>query len=438
LVSLRHLCRAPGQTLRAVAAVAVGVGAVTAVQAVDRSITDRFAETVEAAAGGTALEVSGGETTLPEDLLDVVRQVAGVDAAVPVVESSARFVGHAGEVLTVMGVDIVEEGRVRRYTSASAPDEVLEDPLAFLNQPDSIILTRPFAVRHRLKIDDRIELLTPQGRKSFTIRGLLAPEGPAIAFGGNLAVMDYQAAQIAFAKPRRLDAIDVVVAPGTDVEALADALRVAVGPGPSVRPPALRIAEIDVATRSMRTVISLFAWLTVIVGMFLLYNAVSMTVSSRGREIALLRVVGVRRREIVELVLLETAVVGAVGAIAGVAFGRLLGSALLGPMTAAIATVSYEAAAPHRLAMRWTALLPAIALGIAVTLVAAWWPDGGDTRAAHAVGLVGRCRRCARRPARDPSRGRPLGIARPASRSSAHRRFHAARSSRVAAERPGT
>jgi ABC-type lipoprotein release transport system permease subunit len=171
----------------------------------------------------------GGETGFPESVLDAVREAPGVDVAVPRVDAPAYVVGSAGEVLTVIGVDITEERRVRRYETAEE-DAVIDDPLVFLSQPNSIVLTRNFAARHGLELDSRIELATPSGKRSFVVRGLLAPRGPAVAFGGDLAVMDYQAAQVAFGKGLRLDGIDVVAVPGQDLEALAATLRSASEP----------------------------------------------------------------------------------------------------------------------------------------------------------------------------------------------------------------
>jgi putative ABC transport system permease protein len=375
LIGLRRLRETPAQSLRAAAAVMVAVGAVISCWLVTTAIARGVAEGLEAFAGRTALRLAAGEAGLPERLLDAVRAVPGVEAAVPLLESPAYVVGSEGEVLTVFGLDLDEEDRVRHYTAAVDGDEVVDDPLVFLSQPNSIILTRAWAERHGFRRDDALTLQTPQGRRVFVVRGLLDPRGPALAFGGALALMDYQAAQLAFAKRDRLDEIDVLAGPHTDVEALAEALRALVGSGVRVEAPGAFAAETAVATRSVAAVFWLLSALVVIVAMFLLYNAITMTVARRGEEIALLRALGVRRAETVRLILLEAAVLGAAGALAGLPFGATLArlmlrsagtsvrTALLTPLdTASIAPIGALGAAG------------AIAVGLVVTLVAAWRP----------------------------------------------------------------
>ena len=136
---------------------------------------------MRSAAGRTDLRVDGGGTGMPESLLETVRQVPGVETAVPVLESPAYPTGGRGELLTVLGVDLLEEDRVRRYASDADEERVIEDPLVFLSQPNSIVLTRSYAARRHLKSDDTIELQAPRGRRSFVVRGLLADRGPAVA-----------------------------------------------------------------------------------------------------------------------------------------------------------------------------------------------------------------------------------------------------------------
>jgi putative ABC transport system permease protein len=90
---------------------------------------------------------------------------------------------------------------------------VVGDTLEFVNSP-AIILGREFATRHDLHKDDRIELTTPTGAKTFTIKGFIEPQGFARALRGRLAIMDLPAAELAFTHEGMANQIDVLVDKG--------------------------------------------------------------------------------------------------------------------------------------------------------------------------------------------------------------------------------
>jgi anaerobic selenocysteine-containing dehydrogenase len=95
--------------------------------------------------------------------------------------------------LTVWGVDLTQDAAVRVYHTTDSSGEVVDDLLAFLNQPDSIIVGREFAAARGLQQGDGIDLATPRGVKRFVIRGLLEPTGAARVLRGRLVVMDLYA-----------------------------------------------------------------------------------------------------------------------------------------------------------------------------------------------------------------------------------------------------
>src|SRR5262249_10928080 len=129
------------------------------------------------------------------------------------------------------------------------------DPLVFLNQPDSVMLTHDFAARHGFAVDDHIELETPTGRQRFTIRGLLAPKGVARVQAGNLIVMDIAAAERAFTEAGLVNRIDIVVRRDADVSTVADAITTVLPPGLRVETPAQRKADVHKIMQSIQTLL---------------------------------------------------------------------------------------------------------------------------------------------------------------------------------------
>ncbi|MGH8059049.1 MAG: ABC transporter permease, partial [Candidatus Entotheonellia bacterium] len=184
--------------------VALGVSVFVAIRVTNLSTLHAFEETLDAVSGRTQLQVVGDIDGIDASLYPRVRSMPGVAAAVPVVMGYGAAEDWDGTMLLMLGVDVFLDRNVREYRIVRR-DEGSGDPLRLLLDPATLFVSETFAHRHQLGVGAALTLLTPQGRQSYTIQGLLSPHGPATALGGNFAVMDISAAQQAFAKPGRLD-----------------------------------------------------------------------------------------------------------------------------------------------------------------------------------------------------------------------------------------
>src|SRR5262249_26139055 len=216
-LAYRHVRSAIGRMALSVVAVALGVALVGALPLVNTAVLQSFLDAGGAGGGRAALTITARDNaTFPEDVAKTVAEVAGVQLAVPLVTGVAFPDDTSGELLTVHGVDLGHDAAVRLYDQGKGVDEVIDDPLVFLNDPRSIILTREFAAGRGLTVGQEVPLVTPTGVKPFIVRGLLEPQGVARALGGRLVVMDLYAAQQAFAADGQINQIDLVLAPGAE------------------------------------------------------------------------------------------------------------------------------------------------------------------------------------------------------------------------------
>ena len=237
-IPLRFLRGSYTRLALTVIALASGVALVCAIDLVNRAVLRGFVEVIDTMAGRAALQVRAGEGGLfPESVAATVSAVPGVELAVPLVSASAFTAEDTGELLTIHGVDIANDRAVRVYDARDQGGLVLDDPLVFLSQPDSIVLTRAFAERRGLAVDDQLSLVTPTGQRRFTIRALLEPQGVARVYGGNLAVMDLYAAEKAFTRPEYINRVDVVVERGDEIARVADAIAAVLPAGLRVEAP---------------------------------------------------------------------------------------------------------------------------------------------------------------------------------------------------------
>jgi putative ABC transport system permease protein len=321
LISWPYIRKHALRSLLTVAGIVIGVCVFFAMHAANESVFNTFQETVRRIAGATELQISAGEPGFSEDVLDRVESLTQVAVAAPVIEAVAAT-GRAGQGnLLVLGVDLTGDRSLRDYQFDGGDAAVIDDPLVFLAQPDSIILTTDYARRNNIRTNSKISLETAEGKKQFTVRGMLKSSGFASAFGGNLAVMDIYAAQQVFGRGRRFDRIDVALTQGVSLQDGQAALRAVLGPGFDIQPPASRGQSFQSMLRIYYFIVNFSSAFALVVGMFIIYSSFSIAVTQRRKEIGILRALGATRRQIAILFLGESAVGGLIGSTLGVVLG---------------------------------------------------------------------------------------------------------------------
>ena len=136
------------------------------------------------------------------------------------------------------------------------------------------------------------------------------------------------------------------------------------------------------AIRFLTIFLLVFAGIALVVGSFLIVNTFSILVAQRSRELALLRALGASRRQVSRSVLFEAFVVGVVGSTIGLGLGVLLAVAirsLFGRFGLDLSGTAFVVA-PRT-------FLAAYAIGIVVTLVAAYLPARRSARIAPVAAL---------------------------------------------------
>src|SRR6266403_421321 len=161
-------------------------------------------------------------------------------------------------------------GMTQLQVSAGEPgfDEDVDDPLVFLAQPDSLMVTKTFADERGLKIDSRIPMRTMEGDRVFTVRGIMKPGGLASAFGGNLAVMDIYAAQKIFGRGRKFDRIDLVVKEGLRVADVQRQISTMLGGGFQVESPSARGQQFEAMAQVYSVAANITSSFALFIGMF--------------------------------------------------------------------------------------------------------------------------------------------------------------------------
>jgi putative ABC transport system permease protein len=380
LISWPYFRKHQLRTLLTTAGIVLGVAVFVGMHTANQSVLVAFSETVDRIAGKTELQVTAGETGFGEDVLDRVQSASTVRVAVPVIEAvvDSNIKGQGN--LLVLGTDMTGDRSLRDYDLESADEAIVADPLVFLAQPDSLILSKAFAERNHLAVGDRLRLGTVDGQKAFTIRGITKASGLASAFGGNLAIMDIYAAQKMFGRGRTFDRIDLAVKPGVTLADCEHELATLLGPGFQIQPPASRTQQFEAVLKGYSTMVNVSSAFALFIGMFIIYNSFAIAVTQRRSEIGILRALGATQAQIRWLFLGESAALGLLGSFAGLAAGVLIARAIESSVSTIVADVYYVTQRAEEVASNPLLLGLAVAIGIATSLAAAAIPARSAAR----------------------------------------------------------
>jgi putative ABC transport system permease protein len=316
------------RTVLTVIGISLGVTTVVCVTDLGASILASFRDMVRTVAGASELEVTSPAGPVDEATIATVAATPGVAVAAGLIERFLPVAGRGDETVLLLGADFLGSPIWEEALPRAAFD--LPDELVFVAQPDSVVLTRALATRMGTGPDGTFDVVTAGGVRTLRVRGLLGDAPAAHLFDGALAVMDLPAAQRLLGREGQVDRIAVQVAPGEDVAQVRRRLAAALGPALAVETPESRGRQVDQLLFSLRSMLLTASSLAVIVGAFLVFHAVAVSLEQRRREFALLNTVGVERRALVRLGLLETLALAAAGVVLGLGGGRLLAAAALG------------------------------------------------------------------------------------------------------------
>jgi putative ABC transport system permease protein len=373
LFSWRFVEQRPLRALLHVLIVTLGVALYVAIDASNASTEAAFRRMAARLAGNAHLQVVRSRAMgVEQSILSKIDAVQGIQAT-PVLQittTPTQLPAESG--MLILGLDFMREAAIRRWDIKELPSLNL---LTFLTR-DAIVVPRSFASRHSLKLGSSFDIATPRGPRPVTIGAIAEDEGPAGILGGHIAVMEFRTAQRLFKREGMADRVDIRVA--GDVEEAAHRLQVALGPGYKVRPPPESSSMLDEALTRMRA-LSGIGVMALLVGAFIIFNSISLSVVERQKEIGILRALGATRTQVFGTFLAEGACVGLVGSVAGAALGYGLAHALL---RMAIREVNQVVTVVDvvDVVLPWGTLLVAGALGVLTALFASFVPARQATR----------------------------------------------------------
>jgi len=176
------------RTLLSLLSVGLGVGVVLAIQIANRAAIGSFQDSLIEISGRANLSILG-TNRIDEEVLPRLTALVGADVKLSPVMESLAVVKSSREIVSVLGLDVLQDSPFRDNALAGAAPSPREF-LLLLADPYSLIVGESFAARYQLKPGMKIELFINDRASEYTVRGILAPTGPAKALAGNLVLMD--------------------------------------------------------------------------------------------------------------------------------------------------------------------------------------------------------------------------------------------------------
>ncbi len=333
-VSLKGVWAHKLRLLLTALAIILGVGLISGVYVYTDTIGKAFGSIfADAFAGidivvGTESDFSFGEETyLDEADFALIDGVEGVESTFPSIQGvGAIILDPQGEVL--------QSGPgpptfVSNLSEAAADSEIEGFALvegAYPTGAEQLVLDRGTAELGEFEIGGPVTIISDlSGRLEFTLAGVAAFGEDSTLGGTSWIFFDLPTAQDVLQRSGKISGGAVQVTPGTRVEEVIPRIEALLPDDATVvsgqDAAEAEAAELQTALSFFTIFLSVFGWVALFVGSFLIYNTFRIVVSQRTRELALLRALGAGARQVRVLILLEAAIIGGVGAILGLAFG---------------------------------------------------------------------------------------------------------------------
>lgn len=316
-------------------AVVLGVAFMAGTMILTDTMQSTFDDAFEAANSGTDVVVQSstgldGDFVASQDridgsVVDAVGRVDGVDVAVGSVVARTQLVLADGTVPSedglggTIGSNWIDDTRLNPFDieTGHAPEG-----------PNDVVLDARTVETEGWSLGDDVDVLTAVGPRTLTVVGTATVDGLGGLPGSTMVSTTTATAQQLFGEAGRFDAALVAAGAGVSPEELAARITSEVATD-GIGLEAIT-GEEDTAEQQddfaddlsfFSSFLMAFAFVSLFVGTFIIYNTFSIVVAQRVKDLAMLRAIGAKRGQVLRSVVLEAVVIGVVAAAVGLAGG---------------------------------------------------------------------------------------------------------------------
>ncbi|MFN8615423.1 MAG: FtsX-like permease family protein [Vampirovibrionales bacterium] len=392
-LSLRDITHNQFRSALTIGGIAVGLAVWLAIQLANGTVLSEFKRSVTSVTGPSNLIIQTA-TGLPMDetVLRELTVLWGSESHyTPLVEGSFRLETPTGsESLKVIGVDVLEQATLPTTLGNASQANLNQSDFWRSVEPDAVWISNTLANEHGWQLGSQFSGWVGDTRHTLTVRGILNSQGAA-TFNGLL--MDIGPAQRLLGLAQtpsaagKIHRIQLVVPEGriTAVQKqLTSHLKITGHTDLIVTTPEARGTQVQAMVRAFQSNLACLSNMALLVGMFLIYNTLTIAMIRLRKTIGTLRTLGATRTQVVVMFSLQALVLGVVGSALGVALGIGLAIGAIQAISQTVQTL-YMGQPLGGLVLDVPLLWLAFALGVVLTVVAAGVPMVEAARIAPAL-----------------------------------------------------
>lgn len=380
-LSLRYIRQRWDRATLIVVSIALGVATLVSTRILNDCIERATEEATTPLRGVADLYVSNGENNVPLELVKRVRQVSGVRLAQPIIVERVQLIDLDYRTTVVFGIDLgsVSQAESEQVATEFGVRVTVTNPLAALSGR-GVLVGRDLADERARTLGvsgrERLRVRVPAGEVELLQVGLIdvSEQGAAAQLGRNILLMEIGQAAKLLGHAGLANRIDVLLEPGTDLATVQAAIQAMVGQTAQVLTPERQGSSTREVVGGVKLGFTLCGIGALIVGLFLVYNALAVGVAERRHDIGIMRSVGATRQQIAGLFAGESVLMGLVGSLLGIPIGMFLAWLTLGQMREELRDAFYNADLASLVNVTPTTFAVAVVGGTLTALLAALLP----------------------------------------------------------------
>ena len=320
--SLRHLRSHPIRAVAVLVGIALGAAVFTSVRLSVHATLDAFSSSMDRITGSSDICLVQPGGRVPDTLVAKLMRHPAVHRASPILTTYVQPAGLESPFLLI-GLDPILDRGLRDWQTPSTGKDHAADWTGLITRPYTLLIGKKLSEAFGWRINAQISLTHPTRRAEFKVLGILDAKGLALVEGGRIALCDIATFQEFTGLFGQADRIDLKLWPNPPAGTRSE-LQSLLPAGVVMQPPTQTRETGQGMIRAYQFSLTFLSFISLFVGMFLVYSLVALGAAARRRELAAMRATGGARGLIFGLFMGEGALVGLVGWLLSLPISSLL------------------------------------------------------------------------------------------------------------------